>query len=104
MSLKLADLKTGYFAHPERPEADFPAIHAIKLLEPYGVEFPLCDEPVPPRHEYQWCSASVEFAFVDCQKCRNILDLMAQAEGRGQLVLFRHPRTGQAKTWGKISR
>lgn len=91
MSLKLADLKTGYFADPNKPEAPFPFVHAIKVLEPYDVEFPLCDAVIPEGHEYQWCSNAIEFTYVDCQPCRNILDRMAQAEGRGQLALFRHP-------------
>lgn len=111
MTLKLADLKTGYFADPNKPEAEFPDVHAIKVLEPYGVEFPLCDEVIPKGYEYQWCSGSVEWTFVDCQPCRNLLDLMAQAEGHGQLVLFRHPRTSPrtapakgSKAWGKIFR
>jgi hypothetical protein len=91
MSLTIADLKTGYFADPEKPSAPFPFVHAIKTLEPYGVEFPLCDAAISAGHEYQWCAPNVEFTYVDCQPCRNILDRMAQAEGRGQLALFRHP-------------
>jgi hypothetical protein len=91
MTLKLADLKTGYFAHPGKPEASFPFVHAIKTLEPYAVEFPLCDAVIPEDHEYQWSAPRVEFTYVDCQPCRNILDRMAQAEGHGQLVMFRHP-------------
>lgn len=92
MTLKLADLQTGYFAHPDRPNATFPEVHAIKFLEPYHVGFPLCDAEIPEGHEYQWCSRTVEFTFVDCQPCRNKLDVMASAEGRGQLVMFRHPK------------
>lgn len=92
MNLRLADLKTGYFAHPEKPGADFPAVHVIKILEPYLVEFPLCDAVIPKGHEYQWCSSSVEYTYVDCQPCRNLLDRMAQAEGHTRLTLFRHPK------------
>lgn len=92
MTLKIADLQTGYFAHPERPKATFPEVHAIKVLQPYDVPFPLCDQAVRAGFEYQWCSRTVEFTYVDCQKCRNILDNMAQAEGRKQLALFQHPR------------
>lgn len=93
MTLKLADLKTGYFADPNKPEAPFPFVHAIKMVieDREAVEAPLCDEDVPEGHEYQWCSPTVEFTYVDCQPCRNRLDIMATAEGRGQLALFRHP-------------
>lgn len=90
--LKIDDLKTGYFADPEKPDAEFPFVHAIKVALPYeDAGLPLCDMPVPAGHQYQWCASSVEFTYVDCQPCRNKLDQMALAEGRGQLALFRHP-------------
>lgn len=93
MSLKLADLKTGYFADPEKPEAPFPFVHAIKMVvrDREAVEALLCPASIPPGHEYQWCSNAIEFTYVDCQPCRNILDRMALVEGRGKLALFRHP-------------
>lgn len=94
MTLNIADLQTGYFAHPDKPGATFPNVHAMKpVLVGREIELqPLCDMVVPDGHEYQWCSKCIEFTYVDCQPCRNKLDLMALAEGRGQLVLFRHVR------------
>jgi hypothetical protein len=91
--IKLADLQTGYFAHPDQPEAPFPFVHAMKpVLVGREIELqPLCDTAIPDGHEYQWCSKHIEFTYVDCQPCRNKLDLIAMAEGRGQLALFRHP-------------
>jgi hypothetical protein len=94
MDLRISDLQTGYSAHPEMPHATFPDVHAIKTVLVYGeTELrPLCGEAVRAGFEYQWCSRTVWFTYVDCDACRKALDRMALAEGRGQLTLFRHPR------------
>lgn len=90
-NLRLRDLQTGYFAHPDDSEAPFPFVHAIKHELPEQEFLPLCDAAIPDGHEYQWCSGSITWTYVDCQPCRNLLNNMATAEQRDPLVMFRHP-------------
>lgn len=81
--METKDLKTGYFAHPERPEAEFPPVHAITTET-----LPLCGEAVPEGHEYQWCAGFLWTPIVDCAACLRSVARMDLAEGRKQLAIF----------------
>jgi hypothetical protein len=80
--MKLIDLQTGYFAHPERPQATFPEIHAVT-----PDKTPVCGLAVQGDFEYQWCSRTLEWSYIDCTACEDKLQAMADHEKLGQQML-----------------
>lgn len=94
-------LETGYFAHPERPEAEFPPVHAIR--EGREGMAPLCGTEVPEGFEYQWCAGTLWMPYVDCGGCQRLVHEAAISQG-----IIREDRLPQVKavklfkSWGKL--
>lgn len=93
------DLETGYYAHPERPEAEFPPVHAV--TPDYQ---PLCGEDIPTGYEYEWCAGILWMPYVDCKACQRQIHEMAIRQG-----LIREDRLPREKaerlfkSWGPLS-
>jgi hypothetical protein len=92
-------LQTGYFAHPERPEAEFPPVHAIRD----GSLVPVCGVEIPEDFEYQWCARTLWMPYVDCGRCQRLIHEAAISQG-----ILREDRLPQVKaaklfkSWGNL--
>jgi hypothetical protein len=102
--LILQDLETGYYAHPEQPEAEFPPVHAV-ITSHYAKlwEKPLCGVEVPEGHEYLWCASTLWMPYIDCKECQRLVHEIALRQG-----LVRKDRLPRElseklhKAWGTI--
>jgi hypothetical protein len=96
------DLETGYFAHPEDAEAEFPPVHAV-VMSDRDWQKPLCGAEIPEGHEYQWCSGILWMPYVDCKGCQREVHEMGIRQGA--IREDRLPRKKAEKlfrSWGPV--
>lgn len=57
-------LTTGFFANTKRGTK----VHVVNIDGK-----PICNSKIGKNMEYQWCSTSVYFPYIECEKCKKII-------------------------------
>jgi len=71
----VARFVTGYYGIPGK---SFTKVH---VADHKG---PLCRSPISPENQFQWCSNGINVRYLECMKCRRIVNpiLIAEREER----------------------
>jgi hypothetical protein len=61
----MMSITTGYFGIPGSRKGNF-TVHAVSSGKP------ICGTRMPDKAEFQWCCHSINYQFLECEKCKKI--------------------------------
>jgi hypothetical protein len=77
--MSLIVTSTGWWGIPGRtPYGRSPVVHAVHESKP------ICGQKIDHRAEYQWCAYGLQWDYLDCDKCKQILSAEARNEALWQ--------------------
>lgn len=62
------NIGTGYYADPNRQMEERTKVHLIMKGKP------ICGSQIADRKVYQWCSPTIHLDYVECDKCKDIVE------------------------------
>jgi len=65
-STECAGTSTGWFGIPGANGRGSTKVHLVRGGRP------ACGARLSPRQEYQWCAGGVEYAYLECERCKAI--------------------------------
>lgn len=72
---------TGWFGIPGANGRWSTKVHVIVRQD----RRPVCGARLSPRQEFQWCAAGIHREYLECQRCRRVVDEAGLGAGHGVL-------------------
>jgi len=92
MNSKLQECITGYWGLPDHARG---RVHAVRNHRP------VCGDKVHPDAQFQWCASYVVDEYIECKRCREIINRWRQ-EGANPMKVIKNAKPLERKSRGHV--